>query len=559
MSAIPDIPRPWLASYPAGVPHEIDADAAGSIVDLFESSCARFAERPAYANFGRTLRYTQLERLSRDFAAFLLNGLELKARDRVALMMPNCLQYPVALFGALRAGLTVVNVNPLYTARELHHQLVDSGASVLVMIDNCGAVAQRALEGTQIRHVVATGIGDLLSQPRRTVFNFAARHVRKLVPDYDIRNAIRFDTVLARGRSMELPHITIAPDSPAFLQYTGGTTGVAMGAVLSHRNMMANMLQVHAWVAEAGLEEGREIAVAALPLYHVYALMTHTLMVMRIGGLNHLITDPRDMRGFVRQIRRLRFSIILGVNTLFNGLLDTPGFERVDFSRLKFCFGGGAAVQRSVDERWRAATGFPIVEGYGLTEASPVVCVNPLSAREFSGTIGLPLPSTDVCIQDEGGRILDIGRIGELCVRGPQVMKGYWNRPDTTAEAIDGGGWLHTGDMASMDARGFVRIVDRKKDLIIVSGFNVYPNEVEDALAAMPGIKEVAVVGVADPRSGERVKAFVVRSDPRLEAADVKAFARESLTGYKRPAEIEFRDSLPKSNVGKILRRELRR
>lgn len=558
MNETNEIARPWLGNYPAGVPCRIDADAYGSIVELFEASCSAFRERPAYSNFGTTLSYGQLEASSRDFAAFLLSTLKARRGERVAIMLPNCLQYPVALFGVLRAGLTVVNVNPMYTARELHHQLADSGATILVVLDNCGAVVQEALPGTEVRHVVTTGIGDLMPPLKRLVFNFAAKYIRKLVPEHRIDGAIRFNAALAAGRKGKLPEVFSHPDDIAILQYTGGTTGTAKGAMLSHRNLTANMQQVYAWIAEAGLEPGKEVAVAALPLYHIYALMTHALMVMRIGGLNHLVTDPRDMKSFLRGIRHLRFSIILGVNTLYNGMLNAPGFERVDMSGLKFCFSGGAAMQSAIAERWKQATGRPIVEGYGLSEASPVVCANLLSASGFSGGIGFPLPSTDVRIVDEAGATPGTGGVGELCVRGPQVMRGYWRRPEETAVAIDAEGWLHTGDMAVMDESGFLRIVDRKKDMIIVSGFNVYPNEVEDVLAAMPGVREVAVVGVPDAVSGERVKAFIVRRDPSLTEDAVKAFARTALTSYKRPTVIEFREQLPMSNTGKVLRRQLR-
>ncbi|ASE51762.1 AMP-binding protein [Stenotrophomonas maltophilia] len=549
--------RPWLQFYPPGVPAEIDADAYSSVIDLFEHSCAEFREHVAYSNFGRKLTYGELDELSRDFAAYLQGSLSLKRGDRVGIMMPNCLQYPVALFGALRAGMTVVNINPMYTVRELEHQLRDSGATTLVALDTCGTVVQRAMLKSGVKHVIISRLGDLLTPIRRLTINFVMKHVKRLAPDYHIPGAIGFTAALAEGRSRPLANVTIHSDDVAFLQYTGGTTGISMGAMLTHRNVIANMQQVSTWIEKANLQPGREIAVTALPLYHVYALMTHAFIIMRIGGMNHLITDPRDITGLVKSIKDIRFSIILGVNTLYNGLLNAPHFHRVDFSELKFCFSGGAATQRAVAKRWENVTGHKIVEGYGLTEASPVVAVNWLGTEAFTGTVGQPLPSTEVRIVDPVGGIIGPGQVGELFVRGPQVMKGYWNRPEDTSAAF-ADGWLRTGDMAAMDDQGFIRIVDRKKDMIIVSGFNVYPNEIEDVLAAVPGVKEVAVVGIPDERSGERVKAFIVRSNTSLTQATINAYAKERLTGYKRPSEVEFCENLPKSNVGKVLRRELR-
>ncbi len=549
--------RPWLQFYPPGVPAEIDADAYSSVIDLFEHSCAEFREHVAYSNFGRKLTYGELDELSRDFAAYLQGSLSLKRGDRVGIMMPNCLQYPVALFGALRAGMTVVNINPMYTVRELEHQLRDSGATTLVALDTCGTVVQRAMLKSGVKHVIISRLGDLLTPIRRLTINFVMKHVKQLAPDYHIPGAIGFTAALAEGRSRPLANVTIHSDDVAFLQYTGGTTGISMGAMLTHRNVIANMQQVSTWIEKANLQPGREIAVTALPLYHVYALMTHAFIIMRIGGMNHLITDPRDITGLVKSIKDIRFSIILGVNTLYNGLLNAPHFHRVDFSELKFCFSGGAATQRAVAKRWENVTGHKIVEGYGLTEASPVVAVNWLGTEAFTGTVGQPLPSTEVRIVDPVGGIIGPGQVGELFVRGPQVMKGYWNRPEDTSAAF-ADGWLRTGDMAAMDDQGFIRIVDRKKDMIIVSGFNVYPNEIEDVLAAVPGVKEVAVVGIPDERSGERVKAFIVRSNTSLTQATINAYAKERLTGYKRPSEVEFCENLPKSNVGKVLRRELR-
>ncbi|WP_374011658.1 long-chain fatty acid--CoA ligase [Pseudoxanthomonas koreensis] len=550
--------RPWLQSYPQGVPATIDPDEYRSVAAVFAASASRHAQRPAYRNFGKTLTYAQVDALSTQFAAYLLGELGLKKGDRVALMMPNCLQYPIAIFGALRAGLTVVNVNPLYTARELKHQLVDSGAAAIVVVDNFGRTVQEVLPHTPLRQVITTGLGDMLGFPKGPIVNFVLRYVKKMVPDYDIPGAVRFADALAAGKRHPLPEVDIDPGDIAFLQYTGGTTGVAKGAMLTHRNLVANMQQASAWLSANDLKRGEEVIITALPLYHIFALTANGLVFMELGGLNHLITNPRDMRGFVKELKGTRFTAITGVNTLFNGLLNAPGFDEVDFSALKITLGGGMAVQRAVAERWKQVTGVTLVEAYGLTETSPAVCINPLDIKEFNGSIGLPIPSTDVCVKDDDGKLLDNCEIGELCVKGPQVMKGYWQRPEETAKTIDAEGWLHTGDMARIDEKGFVYIVDRKKDMILVSGFNVYPNEVEDVVAAMPGVLEVAAVGVPDERSGEAVKLFVVRKDPSLTAEQVKTYCREALTGYKQPRHIEFRDELPKSNVGKILRKELR-
>ncbi|MCW0375575.1 long-chain fatty acid--CoA ligase [Xanthomonas sacchari] len=551
--------RPWLQSYPAGVGADINVDEYRSVAAVFESSVAKFGDRPAYCNFGKTLTYREAGELARQFAGYLLGELQLKKGDRVALMMPNCLQYPIATFGVLLAGMTVVNVNPLYTPRELRHQLIDSGASALVVIDNFGTTVQEVLADTPVKQVITTGLGDMLGFPKGPLVNFVLKYVKKLVPDYDIPNAIRFRDALTLGRLHTLPQIDIEPDDIAFLQYTGGTTGVAKGAMLTHRNLVANMLQAGAWISATGkLEEGKEVIITALPLYHIFALTANGLVFMKLGGLNHLISNPRDMPGFVKELQKTRFTAFTGVNTLFNGLLNTPGFDKVDFSSLKFTLGGGMAVQRAVAERWKQVTGVTLVEAYGLTETSPAACINPLTLTEYNGAIGLPIPSTDACVKDDQGQVLAHGEVGELCIRGPQVMKGYWRRPEETASAIDADGWLHTGDMARMDPQGFFYIVDRKKDMILVSGFNVYPNEVEDVIAMMPGVLEVAAVGVPDEKSGEAVKVVIVKKDPNLTAEEVKAHARANLTGYKHPRIVEFRKELPKTNVGKILRRELR-
>jgi len=549
--------RPWLQSYPKGVPAEIDVNEFHSVSAVFDTSVAKFRDRPAYSSFGKVLTYGETDALVEQFAAYLLGELQLKKGDRVALMMPNCLQYPVATFGVLRAGLTVVNVNPLYTARELKHQLVDSGAAVLVVVDNFGDTVQQVIADTPIRQVITTGLGDMLGA-KGVVVNFVLKYIKKMVPNYSLRGAIRFNQALKIGSGHSLPKVEIDHDDVAFLQYTGGTTGVAKGAMLTNRNLVANMQQASAWISASGIEMGKEWIITALPLYHIFALTANGLVFMKFGGCNHLITNPRDMKGFVKELKSTRFTAITGVNTLFNGLLNTPGFDEIDFSSLKVTLGGGMAVQRAVAERWKKVTGVTLVEAYGLTETSPAACINPLDLAEYNGAIGLPIPSTDACVKDDNGNTLPAGDVGELCIKGPQVMKGYWQRPEETAKAVDAEGWLHTGDMARMDEQGFFYIVDRKKDMILVSGFNVYPNEVEDVIAMMPGVLEVAAVGVPDEKSGEVVKVVIVKKDPNLTAEMVKEHARANLTGYKHPRIVEFRKELPKTNVGKILRRELR-
>lgn len=549
--------RPWLQSYPNGVPAEIDVNEFHSVSAVFDASVAKFRDRPAYSSFGKVLTYGETDALVEQFAAYLLGELKLKKGDRVALMMPNCLQYPVATFGVLRAGLTVVNVNPLYTARELKHQLVDSGAAVLVVVDNFGDTVQQVIADTPIKQVITTGLGDMLGL-KGVVVNFVLKYIKKMVPNYSLRGAIRFNQALKLGSGHTLPKVELDHDDVAFLQYTGGTTGVAKGAMLTNRNLVANMQQASAWISASGIEMGKEWIITALPLYHIFALTANGLVFMKFGGCNHLITNPRDLKGFVKELKATRFTAITGVNTLFNGLLNTPGFDEVDFSSLKVTLGGGMAVQRAVAERWKKVTGVTLVEAYGLTETSPAACINPLNLAEYNGAIGLPIPSTDACVKDDNGVTLAPGDVGELCIRGPQVMKGYWQRPEETAKAIDADGWLHTGDMARMDEHGFFYIVDRKKDMILVSGFNVYPNEVEDVIAMMPGVLEVAAVGVPDEKSGEIVKVVIVKKDPNLTAEMVKEHARANLTGYKHPRIVEFRKELPKTNVGKILRRELR-
>jgi long-chain acyl-CoA synthetase len=551
------IERPWLASYPAEVPAQINVDEFPSIVSVLKAACDHYAANPAFSNYGKVLTYEEIDRLSARFANYLLNVLQLKKGDRVALMMPNVLQYPIAIFGTLRAGLTVVNTNPMYTARELKHQLKDSGASAIVVMEMFAHTVAEVVADTQVKQVITTCIGDLLGFPKGPFINFMLKHVKKVVPEYRIDGAIRFKEALALGEPYPLPAIDIRPDDIAFLQYTGGTTGVAKGAMLTHRNLVANMQQSSAWIGKNAVP-GKEIIITALPLYHIFALTSNCLVFMKFGGLNYLITNPRDMPGFVKELRKSNFTAITGVNTLFNGLLNTPGFAELDFSKVTLSLGGGMAVQRAVAERWKKVTGVTLVEAYGLTETSPACCMNPLDLPDYNGAIGLPIPSTDCVLKDEEGHIVAKGEVGELCVKGPQVMAGYWQRPEETAKVIDSDGWLHTGDMAKMDDGGFFYIVDRKKDMILVSGFNVYPNEIEDVIAAMPEVLEVAAVGVPDEKSGEAVKVVVVKKDPSLTAEKIKAYCRENLTGYKLPKYVEFRSDLPKSNVGKILRRELR-
>ncbi len=549
--------RPWLDHYPEGVPDEIDLNEFQSIPAVFDAALKNFRDNIAFSNMGKTLTYGELDRLSRDFAGYLLGELKLRKGDRVAIMLPNCLQYPVAILGVLRAGLTVVNTNPMYTPRELKHQMVDSGASAILVLDNFGATVQEVLAGVAGVRVITTGLGDMLGFPKGMIVNFVLRHVKKMVPDYEIPGATRFRDTLTLGRMHQLSEVVIGHEDLAFLQYTGGTTGVAKGAMLTHRNLVANMQQAAAWVG-GNIRMGQEIIVTALPLYHIFALTANCLVFIKFGARNHLITNPRDMPGFVKELKSVPFTAFTGVNTLFNGLLHTPGFDQVDFSHLHLTLGGGMAVQRAVADKWKQVTGCTLAEAYGLTETSPAVCINPPELGAFNGSIGLPVSSTDVCIKDDDGNMLPMGQVGELCVKGPQVMRGYWQRPEETAQSIDAGGWLHTGDMARMDEQGYFYIVDRKKDMILVSGFNVYPNEIEDVIAMMPGVLEVAAIGVPDEKSGEAVKVFVVRKDPALSVDAIKAFCRENMTGYKQPKYIDFRDELPKSNVGKILRKELR-
>ncbi len=557
MSSPSTASRPWLKSYQPGVPEQINPTAFRSIVDVFTSSCEKFADRPSFQNMGVTLTYRELDRRSQQFAAFLRNRLGLVQGDRIAIMMPNMLQYPIAMFGALRAGCVVVNTNPLYSTRELKHQLHDSGAKAIVVFENVAHTLSEIIDETPIKHVIITGLGDQLGFIKGLLTNLVVRHKLKLVPTYNLPSAIGFNTALAQGSGDKIPATEIQSEDLAFLQYTGGTTGLSKGAMLSHRNIVANMEQGGAWLG-LGLKHGHETIVTALPLYHIFALTVNCMIFMRIGALNVLITDPRNMKDFVKLLSETPFSGITGVNTLFNGLMNTDGFSDIDFKTLKISVGGGAAVQRAVAERWKSITGITLVEGYGLTEASPSCSMNRIDAPEYTGSIGLPLPSTEFDIRDDDGKDVEPGTPGELYVRGPQVMKGYWQRPEETAKTITSDGWLLTGDIARMDENGFFYIVDRKKDMILVSGFNVYPNEIEDVIALMPGVLEVAAVGIPDERTGEAVKVVVVAKDASLTAEAIKAHCKENMTGYKQPRVIEFRKELPKTNVGKILRRELR-
>jgi long-chain acyl-CoA synthetase len=549
--------RIWLKSYPPGVPAEVDLDEFPSIGAMFERSVRAFAARTAYVNMGKSLSYADLDRLTRDFAAFCQSVLGLPRGARIAIMMPNLLQYPVAMYGALRAGYIVVNFNPLYTPRELEHQLVDSGAEAILIVENFAHVLQDVIDRTPIKHVVVTGLGDMLGGLKGNLVNFVVRHVKKMVPSWHLPQATRFNDALRRGASAPFKPVDVGQHDIAFLQYTGGTTGISKGAMLTHGNIVANLQQAHAWIGPF-LHDHEEIIITALPLYHIFALTANCLTFFKIGATNVLITNPRDIPGLVKEMGKYRFSTITGVNTLFNALLNNPDFASLDFSALHVSLGGGMAVQKSVADKWKQVTGVTLIEAYGLTETSPAATMNPLDLKDYNGSIGLPISSTEVVIRDDEGLDRPLGQSGELCVRGPQVMKGYWQRPDETANVIMADGFLRTGDVAVMDEKGFVRIVDRKKDMILVSGFNVYPNEVEAVVAMHPGVMEVAAVGMVDERSGEAVKLFVVRKDPALTAEQLIAHCKENLTAYKLPRQIEFRSELPKSNVGKILRRALR-
>jgi long-chain acyl-CoA synthetase len=547
----------WLKSYPPGVPEKVPAPRFRSLREMIEHSFQQYPDNPAYTNMGTTITYRDLDALSMQFACYLQKKLELTRGERVAIMLPNILQYPVAMCGAFRAGLVVVNVNPLYTARELKHQLQDSGAKCIVILENFAHILEEVIDDTDVEQVITTGVGDLLKFPKNLLVNFVLRHVRREVPRYSFANSVTFRQALNAGANEQLSHVEIGLADIAYLQYTGGTTGVSKGAMLSHRNMVYNVEQSIHWQGDAYDGVKPLVAITALPLYHIFSLQGNCLLGMAQGGLNVLITNPRDMPGFVKEISRFEFNLLTGVNTMFAGLLNTPGFKDIDFSALRVVVGGGMAVQPAVARQWQKVTGKPILQGYGLTETSPAAVCNTIDS-EFTGSIGLPIPSTEAMIVGDDGNPLPVGGIGEICIKGPQVMEGYWQRPAETAEVMLPGGWLRTGDIGRMDENGFIYIEDRKKDMILVSGFNVYPNEVENVVVEMEGILEAAAIGVPHEKSGEVVKVFAVRTDTSITEQDVLEYCRENLTGYKRPKIVEFRDELPKTNVGKILRRALR-
>jgi long-chain acyl-CoA synthetase len=545
----------WLKSYPPGVPAEISIDHLPSLVVLFEESCRKYADKMAYVSMGREMTYRELDNLSRDFAGWL-QSLGFKKGDRVALMMPNLLQYPVALFGTLRAGCVVVNCNPLYTPRELEHQLKDSGAKAIVIVENFANTLEQVVAKTEVKHIVVTPMGEMLGIKGMLV-NFVVRHVKKLVPAWTLPTSINFTSALAAGRRHGMDAVSLCHEDIAFLQYTGGTTGVSKGAMLTHANITSNVMQAYSWIKPA-VKEGEEFIITALPLYHIFALTANCLTFLMIGARNLLIANPRDIPGFIKDWSKYPITVVTGVNTLFNALLNHPDFAKLDFSTMKVTLGGGMAVQGPVADRWAKVTGNPLLQAYGLTETSPAATMNPLNLEKFNGSIGLPISSTEVSIRDDAGKEVTLGQVGEICIRGPQVMSGYWNRPDETALVMFDDGFLHTGDMGYVDPQGYVFMVDRKKDMILVSGFNVYPNEVEEVAVMHDGVSEAAAIGVADEHSGEAVKLFVVRKDPNLTAEALIAHCRKQLTGYKVPKFVEFRADLPRTNVGKILRRALK-
>lgn len=546
----------WLKHYQKGVPHEINSKIYSSLLDILETSVKKFAQKPAFTNLGTHISFAELDALSLQFATYLQQTLGLKKGDRIAIMLPNVLQYPVVLFGALKAGLIVVNVNPLYKCRELTHQVNDAQAQTIVVLANFAQVLQEALPKTGLKNIIVTELGDLFPQPKAWLVNFVVKHIKKLVPAWSIPQSISFKKVLAQGKNKTFQPVILQGEDIAFLQYTGGTTGIAKGAVLTHSNMVANVQQIVAWM-QATLVESGEIVITALPLYHIFSLTVNCLAFMCFGAQSILITNPRDISGLVAELKKIPFTAVIGVNTLFNALLNNAEFVKLNFSSLKVALGGGAAIQHAVAQRWQDVTGKILLEGYGLTEASPVVSAMPLDIPAYNGSIGLPLPSTDISLRDEQGQEVPLGEKGELCVNGPQVMREYWHHPEETQMVLKDG-WLSTGDIAQMDEEGYLYLVDRKKDMILVSGFNVYPNEIEDVIAEHPGVLEVAVIGVQSDSTGEAIKAFIVPKDPTLTPEALLAYCRENLTGYKIPKFIEFRDSLPKSPVGKVLRRELK-
>lgn len=549
--------KPWLNNYDNGVPAEVNTNQFKSLVEYMETSFKNYANLPAFKNLGCTLTYAEVDQKSRDFAAYLQHELGLKKGDRFAIMMPNLLQYIIAMFGALRVGLVIVNVNPLYTTRELAHQLKDSGAKAILVLSNFASVLQMALPKTDVEHVMITRIGDALPALKAGIINFMVRYVKKMEPKWQISDVNFFREAMKKGASLRFEPVEIGHYDVAYLQYTGGTTGVSKGAVLTHHNLLSNIAQLHAWVKPFMREDEKELMVTALPLYHIFSLTVNCWTFLQMGAMNVLITNPRDINGFIKEIKNLRFTITTGVNTLFNALLNHPNFKDVDFSGMRFILSGGMALQRKVSERWKKVTGVNLIEGYGLTEASPVVSAPPLTTDHYTGSIGLPFPSTECAVMDDDG-ILPMGKEGELCIRGPQVMQGYWNRPEATAKVISKDGWLRTGDIAKMDEKGFFYIVDRQKNMIVVSGFNVYPTEIEEVVSQMPEVDEVAAIGIPDAKTGERVKLFIVKNDEGLTKKRVIDFCYKELTRYKVPKDVEFREELPKSNVGKILHRKLR-
>lgn len=547
----------WLNSYPKGVPAEINPDQFDSIIEILNQSCKQYKNDPAFYNFGVTITYQQLDEYAEAFAAYLQQVLHLKKGDRIALMMPNVLQYPVALLGAFRAGLILVNVNPLYTAPELIHQLNDADVATIVVLSNFLGTVEKALPSTPVKNVIVSDIGDLFPRPKAWFMHFFLKYVKKKIPKVAIPHLIPFRQALKQGRNHTLEKVKLSREDVAFLQYTGGTTGISKGAMLTHRNLIANMLQAEAWFSSVFKNE-QEIMITALPLYHIFSLTANCLFMTKIGGLNILITDPRNITHLVEELSKFKFTVMTGVNTLFLALLNHAKFAKLDFSSMKVVLAGGMAVQRPVAEKWYAVTGKPLLEAYGLTETSPCATINPADLKAYNGTVGLPVSSTEVCIMDDMYNELPFNTPGELAIRGPQVMLGYWRNPKETQKVFTKDGWLLTGDVASVSEQGYVRILERKKDMILVSGFNVYPNEIEDVLMHMPGISEAAVVGVQDDNSGEAIKAFIVKNNPNLTTNDIIHFCRENLTGYKIPKYVEFCRELPKTNVGKILRRALK-
>ncbi len=549
--------KPWLNSYPEGIPENISIDEFASVAEVFDKSVEKYSNLPAFSNFGKTISYSELKEYTSQLGAYLRNDLGLKKGDRVAVMMPNLLQNPIAIFAILRAGLVVVNTNPLYTSRELKHQLIDSGAETIIIVENFCNTLDQIVEETCIKNIIVTRIGDMLPFPKSAIINLVIKYIKRMVPAYSLPNSVMFKQALKLGSQHRFETVPCNHYDIAFLQYTGGTTGISKGAVLTNKNMVANVQQASAWIKNT-LGNEPQIIVTALPLYHIFSLTANCLTFMKHGWMNYLITNPRDINGFVKEIKNLKFAAITGVNTLFNGLLNHPEFQDVDFSKILATLGGGMSVQHSVAQRWKETTGGTLIEAYGLTETSPAACMNPMDLEDYNGMIGLPISSTEVTIQDDGWNELKIGDQGEICIRGPQVMQGYWQRPRETANVLSADGWLHTGDIGIMNKDGFVKIVDRKKDMILVSGFNVFPNEIESTISEHPDVLEVGVVGKPDEKSGESVMAIIVKKNPDLTEDAIKTFCRENLTAYKIPRTIIFANELPKTNVGKILRRELR-